>query len=129
MNKFEVKTKHEISDEDIDGLMVTALEGGINYWCRSATIKRDEDGTMSGVTAEGVIYASDVISKGGTLILTDVEEPDEKWELTLPLFLQGLTKAMEWGEFGSVSDLMDGHDAETVDVLIQYAVFNDIVFG
>ena len=28
-----------------------------------------------------------------------------------------------------VEDMIDNHDAETADVLIQFALFNEIVFG
>ena len=28
-----------VSNEDIDDIMVSALEGGINYWCRKAEVK------------------------------------------------------------------------------------------
>jgi len=134
MKNFEIEIKKtlNISDSDIDSLMVTALEGGINYWCGSATIKRNEDGTMFGLTPEyekEVTYASDVISKGGTLVMVDVEEPEEVWELNLEKFLEGLAMAMEWAKIIDVAEFMDSHDAEYADVLIQNALFKTIVFG
>ena len=130
MNKLTVKLSLEISDSEIDDLMVTALEGGINYWCGSATIKRNADGSIEGVDPESEVkYASDVISQGGTLILEDVEEPEEKWELNKEKFLEGLASAIEWAEVGSVESFIDGHDADWIDVLIQNALFKTIVFG
>jgi hypothetical protein len=134
MKTFEIKKTLSITDSDIDGLMVTALEGGINYWCGSATIVRDKEGLIAGINgAEGVIYASDVISKGGSLIMTDVEAEEgddtDPWELTQEKFLKGLAKAMDWAEVGTVDAFIDGHDAEWADVLIQYALFDEIVFG
>ena len=44
-----------VSNEDIDDIMVSALEGGINYWCRKAEVKGE-------YLRE---YASDQISSGG----------------------------------------------------------------
>ena len=114
----------EISNQDIDDLMVTALEGGINYWCGKATITKLPAGVKDG---EEVI-ASDMISRDGVLTLFDAESAD-KWELTREKFIKGLVKTIEWGDFGNVQNLMDGHDAETADVLIQYALFDEIVFG
>jgi hypothetical protein len=122
----------KITDEQISDLMVTALEGGINYWCGKTEMKKDVLGIgFDGVTLaddEEVVYGSDLIAKGGTLILHDAESSD-KWELNKEKFMVGLEKVMEWGEFESIEELMDEHDAETADVLIQFAIFNEIVFG
>jgi len=36
---------------------------------------------------------------------------------------------MDWGNFATVEELMDNHDAETADVIVQYAIFGEITFG
>jgi len=121
----------EISNEDIGYLIVCALEGGINYWCRNAEKKRNEDGTFFGVSAEDqekIEYASDLIGHNGTIILHDAESSD-KWELTPEKFLKAVDMTLEWGEYESVEEMMDNHDAETADVLVQYAIFDEITFG
>lgn len=119
--------------ENINDLMVTALEGGICYWAGKAEMKKDEAGIgYDGVSLEdeeSLEFASEIIAIGGTLIITDVEDPTEKWELDKEKFLKGLEKTMEWGEFNNVEELMDNYDAETADVLIQFALFDEIVFG
>lgn len=73
MENFKVKTEPEINvtQEDVDDIVATALEGGINYWCRKAEVVGDYLGE----------YASEQISRGGTLKLYDSEE-DEVYELT-----------------------------------------------
>lgn len=73
MENFKVKAELEINvtQEDIDDIVATALEGGINYWCRKAEVVGDYLGE----------YASEQISRGGTLKLYDSEE-DEVYELT-----------------------------------------------
>lgn len=132
MIEFEIKTKQQISPEDIGYLMSAALEGGINHWCGSASIKYNKDKSIYGVSEddqEKVDYASDVIGYGGMLILTDVEESDGPWELTLEKFIEGIKKEMIRSKFGSVQDLMDNHDAETADCIVQFALFNEIVYG
>ena len=121
------------TNENISDLMVAALEGGINYWAGSAEMKKDNvGGGYEGVSLEdeeSLEYASDIIGIGGTLIITDAEDPTEKWELNKEKFLKGLEKTIEWGGFADAEELMDSHDAETADVLIQYALFDEIVFG
>jgi len=114
----------KITNENINDLMVCALEGGINYWCGKVRItKFPKDDSED----ENII-ASDVISRGGELTVYDAESND-KWILTKEKFLKGIEKTMDWGNFESIEDLIDNHDAETADVLLQYALFDDIVFG
>jgi len=120
MPKVKVAFEIEVSEQDMEDIMVTALEGGINYWCGKCKILRnpaDKD------------YASEVVAYGGVLELTDAEDPDEKWFLDQQKLLKGFAKGMEWGNFATVEDLMDSHDAETADVIVQYALFDEIVFG
>ena len=111
-----------ISNENINDLMVTALEGGINYWCGKVRIIKFPENTSDNV------LASDVISGDGELKLFDAES-DDSWILTKDKFLNGVIKTLKWGNFESVEEMMDNHDAETADVLIQFALFDDIVFG
>jgi hypothetical protein len=113
--------KYEISSEEISDLMVGALEGGINYWCWRAEIN-DPD------KYDNETLASDVIGLGGSLTLYDTDSSDQ-WELTQEKFLKGVEKTMEWGEFESIEDMMECSDSETSDVLIQFAIFDEIVFA
>ena len=114
-----------ISNEQINDLMVAALEGGINYWCGRATLK---EGSLTPEQKEKMEYVSDAISLGGVVVLEDAES-DETWELTKDKFLSGVKKTIEWGNYRDVEDMFDNHDAEVADVLLQYALFDEIVFG
>ena len=114
-----IESKVELTRQDIDDLVVTALEGGINYWCRKAKVLQ---------CPEPYTYASDVISRNGSLMLYDAESPD-KWELTLEKFMKGVKFVCERDKYTNAEDLMDNHDADTADAIVQYALFNEIVFG
>ena len=118
---ININKRLEFREEDINDLMVTALEGGINYWCRKAKIVKIPEGVDE-------ILASDVISKNGILELYDAESSD-KWELTLEKFMKGVKFVCEREGYSSVEDLMDNYDADTADIIVQYAIFNEIVFG
>lgn len=125
----EITISHEFSIEDINDLVVTALEGGINYWCGKAKIKKDGD-RFFGISDEDqdkITYASDVIGYGGVLILHDCESSD-KWELTLDNMLKGIKMYCE-NTFLNPTELMDNYDADTADQIIQYAVFNELTFS
>lgn len=73
------------------------------------------------------------IARGGSLMLCDAESSD-KWELTLDKFLRGLALAIESGASVTI-DAESGYidtsdvDAECADMIIQFALFSDLVFG
>ena len=120
----EINKKYTVTPQDIDDIMVTALEGGINYWCRKAEVVGEYLGE----------YASDQISRGGSLILYDAESSDY-WELDLEKLLYGIQKAIEDNWFDDYDWYVDGEldccqiDAEVADTIVQLALFDDIVFG
>lgn len=134
VHEFEITTKHKISNSEIGDLLICAFEGGINYWCGEVGIKYDENNPdlIYGVPEDRqdmVNYASDAIGEGGELILTDIEGEDGPWVLTYDKFIEGLKKAMIHFEYYSIETVMDEHDAEFADVLVQYALFNEIVYA
>ena len=126
MNKFEVEisTTLTVTEKDIDDIMATALEGGINHWCSEAEVIGDYLGEFS----------SEQISRGGVLKLYDAEE-DITYLLTLNELLHGIKKAYEDHWFVNY-DWCDGEvldtsqiDAEVADVIVQLAIFDDVIFG
>ena len=126
MNKFEVEisTTLTVTKKDIDDIMATALEGGINHWCSEVEVIGDYLGD----------FASDQISRGGVLKLYDAEE-DLTYLLTLNELLHGIKKACEHHWFANYG-WCDGEtldtsqiDAEVADVIVQLAIFDDVIFG
>lgn len=122
---YEVRaeTKVNLSQQDIDDIMAAALEGGINYWCRKAEVVGDYLGE----------YASEQISREGTLLLYDAES-DDRWELTLFKFLTGFKMWLEDGrdKYGAVEQgEVDccNIDAGCADEIVQYALFGEVMFG
>lgn len=123
---LEVKFNVEVTNQDIDDIMCTALEGGITYWCRKAEVV---GGKYLGE------YAHEQISRGGSLMLYDTEISD-KWELTLDKFKQGLqlylsenTEAIDGNDAGIYQLDTSYIDAYEADEIIQYALFGEVVFG
>lgn len=122
VHEVKAELHFKVTQQDIDDIMVSVLEGGINYWCRKAEVV---GGKYLGE------YASDQISRGGSLMLYDIESSD-KWELTLEKFLAGLKMYVENGGAGCVWDEaidtgeIDGYAADNI---VQYALFGELVFG
>lgn len=112
----------EITGQDIDDIMSAALDGGITYWCGKAEVVEEYLGE----------YASEQISRGGSLILYNIED-GQSFELTLEKFLNGLQLWVE--NIRSFSLAFDGRldmdeiDADVADAIVQYALFNEIVYG
>jgi len=128
--KVEIVQSHTFSAEDLNDLVVAAIEGGINYWCGQAEKKRNADGSFFGIAKEDedkITYASDLIGYGGVLILHDAES-DDKWELDAEKMLKGIKMHCENRNI-ALTDLMDNHDADDADAIVQYAVMDEIVFG
>lgn len=117
------KTLH-ITAQDIDDIMCSALDGGITYWCDAAEVFGDYLGT----------YSFEQISRGGTLILHDAESED-KWSLDAEKLLEGIKLWYENGYDKYNAVYASGYidtcqiDGEAADIIIQYALFGDIVFG
>lgn len=119
-----IKKEIKVTQDDIDDIMCTALEGGICYWCCRAEVVGDYLGE----------FASEQIARGGTLKLYDSEEDEVYW-LNLDKLLNGIKLAYE-GNYYSDYDWCDGAeldccqiDAEVADVIIQLALFNDVIYG
>ena len=129
--KFEVyaQIRAALTQQDIDDIMASALEGGINYWCKRVVVQGNYLGE----------YASEQISRGGRLAIW-LEEPfeDDKtcYILDLDEFLYGFQRWLENCYANcDVVDSADGSvdcgqiDATCADEIIQHALFGDLVFA
>ena len=119
----EGSIKVRLTVQDIDDIMVSALEGGITYWCNRAEVieeKRVAD------------WGHEQIARDGMLKLHDYES-DEIYDLTLEKFLNGFKLWLEDGGdiHGAVEDgkvdccIIDGPAADSI---IQYAIFGELVY-
>ena len=121
---IEITQRFTVTQQNIDDIMDIALEGGITYWCSKAEVV----GKYLGENA------NEQISRGGCLILHDAES-DDKYALNLDNFLLGLEKAIVGNWFANY-DWYHGNeldtcniDAEVADVIIQLALFDDVIYG
>lgn len=123
---MNIELKVVVNDEDIDDIMAGALEGGINYWC-------DEAKVVGNYLGE---YASEQISRGGQLKLHDFEQ-EEDYILDKEKFLKGLKMYLEKPHPYDILEEIDNKliidtcntDATVCDMIIQYALFDDVIYG
>jgi hypothetical protein len=123
-----IETNIVITPQDIDDIMITALEGGINYWCNRVKVIGDYLGR----------YPSEQISRGGTLRLYESDD-GIVFDLTQENFLEGVKMYME--EVTNSSNILDINeegercidpsnvDAIVADAIIQFAVAGYLMYG
>ena len=130
--KAEISVR--ISTEDIDDIVTTALEGGICYWCKRAEVKGKYLGE----------FASEQISRGGILVLhhsvagKNRERSKQKLRSGVKQYLEDENKP-----YNILVDATDSVgcskgvyeldccmvDAIVADMIIQYATFDDVIYG
>lgn len=116
-----------VTAEDIDDIVVTALEGGITYWALSAEVVGTPLANSRGRH----------LAAGGSLRIGFLE-PDDDGNPEVILDLNGLLKGLQtWASNGydhynalteeglDCADI----DAEAADAIVQCAIFGDIVYG
>lgn len=129
---IEVKIPVIVTDENIDDMMCSALEGGITYWCSHVTV-------LNGYLGE---YASEQISHGGELEVVLDESFDQagttSYLLDKEKFLKGLKMYLNdrfrdcfyASSKEGKAEIDTGHiDGEAADMIVQYALFDELVFG
>jgi len=129
--KVEVNLK--VTEDDIKDIMVTALEGGISYWACLDNTREEWKNYENDDDTPTSIIATKILLDGKSLYFSDVEDPDEIWELTLDKLMISIGTIILHDEHElscSNNTLnLDCLDACLADSIIQYALFNEIIFG
>lgn len=122
MSNLTVNVALLVPHERLNDLLVTAFEGGINYWCES--IKRAHDTPES----KELLYHSDALIAGALLELT-VFDYAATHTLTLLDCADGLaTMSTKYPRHFS-DFLAENEDATTADVFIQCCIFGELIYG
>ena len=114
----KVKKVIDVTSDDLDEILVGAFEGGSSYW---ADIVEVVDGDYKGGK-----FASDVISRGGELIIHTNDGEGHK--LTQAKLINGIqiyvdNKRKNFPFNDTQPDRM------TYDNMLQYALFGELVYG
>lgn len=101
---------------ELDNILSGCFEGGSTYWLTEVTAKKDD--------WKGATYLSDVVSKGGSLLLFDGEE-NETHTLNLMKLLKGIVLYVQAGNELDFESM----DGGTNDEILQYALFGKVIYG
>lgn len=125
MDKFKVQITKEFTDEEMEDIVVTALEGGIGYWaCLDNATEDFKDQPKDTPVSE---WCWQLLKDGKTLHFFDAGYPEDgEYFLDLSSLLDGIGKAIVNGNWDGD---MDSLDALVADAIIQYAIFDDIIYG
>ena len=126
MSKYAVTTTFEFSDQDLLDIISSAVYD-IGYWAGihdSNDYYEVRDELPKDACFEDVLLQ--MLKRGNEIILYDVEDEDEDWGLTLDKLLNGIKLTIEHGFWNGKLDDIDG---EVGDIIFQYALFNEIVYG
>jgi hypothetical protein len=117
----------EVTEKDIETIIVNGFEGGIKYWA-GLDVYYSEDVFNCPKDEPWSTWCTKLLIEGKSVKLYDVEgtEDDNNWILTLDKIINGYK--LNCIKRPHDSDLENG-DATTSDSIIQYALFNEIVFG
>lgn len=126
MNKYEVTPTFKFSDKDMLDIISSAVYD-IGYWCGihdSNEYYEARNELEKGSTFEDILYH--MLKRGDEVLMYDVEDESETWGLTLDKLLNGIKLTIENKYWDGNMDTIDG---EIGDIIFQYALFNEIVFG
>ena len=107
-------------DSNIENIVVDALECISTYWVGLDNTTPEWDAKPKGLPVSQ--YAAALLLCGKTVKLYDIEDEDETWELTLDKLLKGIGRELTNGM--TIEDIADDADAA-----LQYALFDEIVYG
>lgn len=127
MNKYSINLEFTFSDDDMVDIISSAIYD-IGYWACIDNTTEDWERVSSSLppdsTFEDVMWT--LLKTGQCIRILDAEDDDGPWELTLDKLINGVKLAIEkkyWN--GSMYEI----DGEVGDIIFQYALFDEIVYG
>ena len=127
-----IEFKIKISEESIQDLFVTAIEGGSNYLylIGSTAVEKSQ---MSDEDSFSMRIWDVVMNKGELVHVHDIEDPDGMsiGMLERSLIINRLQKLIDEDIYThAFKDLVDENmDANSADILFQYIALGDVVYG
>ena len=127
MDTYTITAEFHYDDDSMVDIISSAVYD-ISYWAlidndtnewEDARGKLPKDSTF-----EDLMYH--ILKKGDSVVIYDVEDDEEVWYLTLDKLLNGVKLTIENGYWDGDIDSIDG---EVGDIIFQYGLFNEIVYG
>lgn len=121
---MRVPMMHSISGDRLNSMLVSAFEGGSNYWAKSIEIVTPPTKPCK--------FGSDIPFFGGALKVIPFEydvDADKIKLVTMDTLREGLAILSEKYPHHAADIVNDNPDAGTGDALLQCAIFGDLIYG
>lgn len=124
---WKVEIPMEFSSNDIENIIVGAIEGGIGYWAHTIGNTKGENGMpIVADIPDGEalsIHVSNQLQEGKEIYMVDSE--GDHFVLTMDLLLNGI----KLHHIRRPDTDKENYDAEDYDCIVQLAVFGKLVYG
>lgn len=125
--KYTLTKTFTFYDADILDVICSAVYD-IGYWScidnDTEVWHKTSDSLDDDHTFEDVFF--EILKNGQAVQLIDVEDDEEVWELTFEKLLHGMQMAIDQNYWDGDIDELDGSIG---DMIFQFALFSEIVFG
>ena len=113
----------DLTGNDIENIVVTALEGGIGHWATldNSTPEWERKPRELPVSQ----FATQLLLENKGIRLIDEEDEEKSFELTLQKLLAGVELYINHEVPTDIDDI----DAAAADMIFQYALFGEIVYS
>ena len=133
---FEYDVKHQLDDGEIKDILTTAIEGGIGYWACLGNDDPDWVETRDKYKVDHNEYpcycdvAFELLNNNKVVVFYDEQDDGKQLLLTKENFINGC-RLFEEHKGKSINLMLeDGEfDAWDADMIIQYALFGDVIYG
>lgn len=129
---MKINVTIDIPREVLEGVFITAIEGGSNYWyyIGDEAIKMIDSVSPSGDSFSERLFSA-VYDKGAIIPIHDIEDEEEEIGLLdVNTFSERLQKCIDNGNGWALHDEIDERgDANSSDIVFQYLVLNDVIYG
>lgn len=123
--EHEIKVSYYLTDEDLENIVVTALEGGIGYWACLDNDNGDFMGIPKGTATSE--WCWQILQNGGSLHFFDAEDiAGDEWYMDISDLFTGIGLAIRNHEWDGDMDVLDAYVA---DCIFQYAIFGSVIYG
>lgn len=131
-SKISVQATVNINEEDLESLLISGIEQGINYWCADIKVNRPP-GDASDFYHK---YFKVPFVEGGSICFflqdpddLNINQPEEGFRLDRQHILNGLNLMAARAPRHFADILSENTDCITGDVFIQICLFGEIVYG
>lgn len=134
--KFDIVVGVKLSEQDLTDVLITAIEGGSNYWCWDVRFNAiGYPDLLATDRREGEVYNEFIcrnVAEGGTLTFFEYDNVNPH-TITRDKLLHGIQRVLtEYPHLLRIDSAewpLDNLDAESADAIVQMALFNELRYG